>query len=225
MDYPQWIKTALSSSHAVAWGHEIENTLVWDRRNGELVRIFPGSCSEGPVILKDNLVVHGSRWDEPASVYDLALPRDSPPLRQLAVGNQAAHLEANTLAYVQYPSLNELYEVHTVDIITGEEVRPVMYIHTFYCELYDERFFFGMPGLVFSVDANREGFRAMCLNIDSRVVTLVCAQMPEGLHDFFFAPTDKHKRLVCRRGVGENASLAVLTFPSWGSLGSGRFVS
>ena len=69
---------------------------------------------------------------------------------------------------------------------------------------------FGVDDPSFVV-TNKGEYRVMCLDVHSRLVTYVRSTVPEDFRDILFAPTDKHNRLVCRRGQNQQ-DLAVITF-------------
>lgn len=165
---------------------------------------------------KDSLlVIYGSDGNADfLSVNDLSLPGDSAPLRRYESDTQFAHLDGTTLSYFGRFS-GDVYEVHTVDVRTGEEIRPLMYFPCYHTHTDDDHFFFGMTDMIIGmevIEGTQGKFRAMCLNVNSRILTDVSASAPNGCRDILFAPTDKHKRLVCQRDESGTGPTIVLTF-------------
>lgn len=70
-----------------------------------------------------------------------------------------------------------------------------------------------MAGTVFGLGSDKGEYRVMCLDVNSRLLADVSAKVPKDFKEAVYAPTDKHKRLVCCRGVRGERDLAVLTFP------------
>ena len=181
------VQTILSDTYAVVWSLEYMDTFVWDRSSGQRVRVLPGTGARSPCLRDTFLIIPGSDPDDTLVMYDLSLPGDSAPIRQFE-GVGKARLQGTTLIQLANFS-DEVYEVHAVDINTGEQAWSVIYLPRYSDDVYLDDFFFGITGMIFEMDVNNRfyssKYRIMCQEFN-------CI----ALASWVFSPNDAPERRI-----------------------------